>query len=198
MASVDIDTEDLAEKVEEFIDSQEGTIHPYQVNSVWMHTHPGNSATPSSTDNSTFRGKKPDLYFVMYILAKGGAQHAELKINGVGTKIYLPCAEPDVRYEPSAGEIKRWAQLYKDNVSKPTLRIVNSYKPQSSTDRRPHQHQSSSYKKTGNISETHRLLYEFAHSDPISQSMILDKIKDNIKEMEYQMYASLGDYYDSI
>ena len=59
-------------------------LHPVQCQRVWIHTHPGNSATPSGTDWETFyEGPlwcKSDWY-VMFILAKGGDTHCSLQVN---------------------------------------------------------------------------------------------------------------------
>lgn len=56
---------------------------PEETQSIWIHTHPDNSATPSSWDEKTavkIFGKCG--WWVMYILAKGGHQTCRLTHNG--------------------------------------------------------------------------------------------------------------------
>ncbi|MCA9099133.1 MAG: hypothetical protein KDA36_12140, partial [Planctomycetaceae bacterium] len=47
-----------------------------------MHTHPGDSATPSFVDEETFAGKFSDPdWAIMGILARSGATYARLRWN---------------------------------------------------------------------------------------------------------------------
>lgn len=69
--------------VADFFDQQiDQGRRPEQFARVWIHTHPGNSAEPSRTDERTF-----DRVFghcdwaVMAILANGGARSARLRFN---------------------------------------------------------------------------------------------------------------------
>ncbi|MFA9479830.1 hypothetical protein ACERK3_16220 [Phycisphaerales bacterium AB-hyl4] len=51
---------------------------------VWLHTHPGHSAEPSTTDEETFTRVFGDCHWaVMGILARGGQRYARLRF-GVG------------------------------------------------------------------------------------------------------------------
>jgi hypothetical protein len=65
---------------------------PEQFGRVWIHTHPGLSATPSSVDETTFRnGFGPCDWAVMFILAKRGATYARLRFRaGPGAALRLP------------------------------------------------------------------------------------------------------------
>ncbi len=49
---------------------------------IWLHTHPGSCPRPSGTDEETFRRAfgTPD-WAVMFIVARGGATYARLRMN---------------------------------------------------------------------------------------------------------------------
>jgi proteasome lid subunit RPN8/RPN11 len=59
---------------------------------IWVHTHPGDSPAPSSTDEETFaRVFGPCDWAVMAILARGGQSYARLRFNlGPGADVLLP------------------------------------------------------------------------------------------------------------
>lgn len=59
---------------------------------IWVHTHPGDSAEPSYTDEATFsRCFGPSDWAVMFILARGGQTYARLRFRaGPGGDILLP------------------------------------------------------------------------------------------------------------
>jgi proteasome lid subunit RPN8/RPN11 len=59
---------------------------------VWIHTHPGNSATPSHVDERTFRRAFGACdWAVMAILARGGESYARLRFNtGPGGELLIP------------------------------------------------------------------------------------------------------------
>lgn len=120
IVSVDIDTEDLAEKIDAVREAHEeetgDVMHPYQCNTIWIHTHPGNCADPSSVDMDTFKDKNPDLFFVMYILAHGGDQSCRLKSSEYGTHFHLGAIHEE-GYEPTEQDIAQWTQLYDDNIT---------------------------------------------------------------------------------
>lgn len=55
---------------------------PEQFARIWLHTHPGDSASPSHVDHVTFErvfGRCD--WAVMFILARGGATFAQLRFN---------------------------------------------------------------------------------------------------------------------
>jgi proteasome lid subunit RPN8/RPN11 len=62
--------------------------HPRQFARIWLHTHPGNSALPSLTDEDTFdRVFGRADWSVMFILARGGQTYARLQCNGRQTDL---------------------------------------------------------------------------------------------------------------
>ena len=80
------------EAVADFFDEQiDAGRQPERFGRVWVHTHPGNSAEPSSTDEETFaRVFDSAAWSVMFILAKGGETYARLKF-GCGPGAELLC-----------------------------------------------------------------------------------------------------------
>lgn len=77
--------------------------HPQQFGRIWLHTHPGNSALPSLTDEATFdRVFGRADWAVMFILARGGETYARLQCRNrhrelaVGIAWSRPFAASDV------------------------------------------------------------------------------------------------------
>lgn len=96
-----------------------------QFQRVWLHTHPGNSATPSGQDWQTFNGHlfNSQDYSVMYIIARGGAMTCHVRVNAGGislvqevqTYIDYDCLYPGVSDEV----ISQWEDEYA-NVTEST------------------------------------------------------------------------------
>jgi proteasome lid subunit RPN8/RPN11 len=65
---------------------------PQEFSRLWLHTHPGQSPSPSSVDEETFQRVFGDCdWAVMAILAKGGKTYARLRFNiGPGASILIP------------------------------------------------------------------------------------------------------------
>ena len=84
-----------------------------QVGRVWIHTHPGESATPSGTDEETFRRAfgRPD-WAVMFILAQGGRSYCRLRFNvGPGAEIEIP-NRVDFGHPFSPSDFAVWEREY--------------------------------------------------------------------------------------
>ncbi len=80
-ASVEFDDGAVADYFDEQVDRGRT---PEEFGRIWVHTHPGASAEPSSTDEETFaRVFGGCNWAVMFILAVGGASYARLRF-GVG------------------------------------------------------------------------------------------------------------------
>jgi hypothetical protein len=78
-ATVEFDDEAVADFFEEQVD--QGRT-PEQFARIWIHTHPGESPDPSSTDEQTFaRVFGRCGWAVMFILARGGAIYCRLKVT---------------------------------------------------------------------------------------------------------------------
>lgn len=66
-----------------FEDSVADGLQPEQFARVWIHTHPGDSAEPSGTDEETFaRVFGHTDWAVMFILSCGGETYARLRADG--------------------------------------------------------------------------------------------------------------------
>jgi hypothetical protein len=75
-----------------FEDCAEAGIQPSRCGRVWIHTHPGSSALPSSVDEETFSRVFGSCdWAVMAIVARGGASYARLSFSaGPGGSAILP------------------------------------------------------------------------------------------------------------
>jgi len=69
VASVSFDDQSVANFFDDMVDAG---LHPTQFGRIWIHTHPGSSPHPSSTDEDTFKNcfGKAD-WSVMFIMAEG-------------------------------------------------------------------------------------------------------------------------------
>lgn len=88
---ISVQFEDAA--VAELFDQQvDARLRPEQFARIWIHTHPGLSATPSNVDETTFRNVFGRCdWSLMFILARGGATYARLQFQaGPGSALRLP------------------------------------------------------------------------------------------------------------
>jgi hypothetical protein len=88
-ASVEFDDVAVADYFDDCADRE---IPPARCGRVWIHTHPGNSASPSLTDEETFERVFGHCdWAVMVIVARGGATYARLRFSaGPGGQLLLP------------------------------------------------------------------------------------------------------------
>jgi proteasome lid subunit RPN8/RPN11 len=104
--------------VADFFDEQvDLSLRPDQFARIWIHTHPGDSPTPSHTDEATFTrvfGKSD--WAAMFILASGGDVYSRLRI-GVSPQVEV-LTDVAVDYESQfAGcDFEAWEQEYLQNV----------------------------------------------------------------------------------
>jgi proteasome lid subunit RPN8/RPN11 len=114
MVTVAFDDEAVADFFED--QAMEGR-KPEQFGRIWLHTHPGDSAAPSSTDEETFaRVFGPCDWAVMFILAKGGQTYARLRFNaGPGGQLLIPVAV-DYQQPFEASDHAAWEDEYDRNV----------------------------------------------------------------------------------
>jgi hypothetical protein len=104
--------------VAEFFDQQVDLgRRPEQFGRIWIHTHPGRSASPSSTDEETFsRVFDSCQWAVMFILAKGGETYCRLRFNvGPGAPVMLNTAI-DYHQPFAAADLAAWSDEYDQNV----------------------------------------------------------------------------------
>ena len=113
-ASVEFDDESVADFFE---DQVEAGLNPEQFARVWIHTHPGNSAQPSMTDEETFaRVFGSTNWAVMAILAKGGESYARLRLNGDARQDFEVPTEIDFTAEFPNSDQDDWEEDYLANV----------------------------------------------------------------------------------
>lgn len=140
-AYTEFDEEGLADFFEDMVD--EG-LHPEQFGRIWCHTHPGNSASPSMTDEETFKREfSAPNWGVMFILAKDNSWTCKLRykchpdlhdiaggshlIKAMDFKVDWTAYCPEFNCE-STNEL--WKAEYEKNFTKGTYR--SNYSSQSS------------------------------------------------------------------
>jgi proteasome lid subunit RPN8/RPN11 len=114
LASVAFDDESVAE----FFDRQVDTGHkPEQFARIWVHTHPGSSAEPSSVDEATFRrvfGRCD--WAVMFILSQTGQTYCRIRFRtGPGGSFEIP-VEVDFHRPFQGTDWEAWKQEYLASV----------------------------------------------------------------------------------
>ena len=112
--SVAFDDAAVADFFEEQVDQGR---KPGQFARIWLHTHPGSSPAPSSTDEETFdRVFGSCDWAVMFILAKGGKTYARLRFNvGPGGHSVIP-VEVDYHVEFAGSDHGDWQLEYDLNI----------------------------------------------------------------------------------
>jgi hypothetical protein len=87
---------------------------------IWLHTHPGDSPAPSSTDEATFaRVFGHTEWALMFILARGGRTYARLRFHvGPSGDIELP-VHVDYAQSFAASDHEAWLAEYQANVDFP-------------------------------------------------------------------------------
>lgn len=77
--TVEFDDESVADFFEQQVDAGR---RPDQFARIWIHTHPGHSASPSMTDEETFKRCFGSVdWAVMFILSQTGQTYARLQFN---------------------------------------------------------------------------------------------------------------------
>jgi proteasome lid subunit RPN8/RPN11 len=105
--------------VADFFDRQVDLgLKPHQFARIWIHTHPGNSPNPSTTDEQTFaRVFGHADWALMFILAAGGDTYARLQFHvGPGSPIELD-VEVDYSMTFDGSDHEAWHAEYKANVT---------------------------------------------------------------------------------
>ena len=114
VVSVEFDDEAVADLFDEQIDFGR---RPEQFARIWVHTHPGQSATPSATDENCFRRVFGGCdWAVMFILGRTGETYARLRFGaGPGGQIRIP-VELDFTAEFDGSDRPAWEDEYERNV----------------------------------------------------------------------------------
>ena len=112
--SVKFDDEAVADFFDEQVDLGR---RPEQFGRIWLHTHPGHSAQPSSIDEETFArcfGRAD--WTVMFILARGDQTYARLRFNvGPGGDLEIR-NDVDFTLPFAASQHEAWQEEYDSNV----------------------------------------------------------------------------------
>ena len=114
VVSVEFDDEAVADLFDEQIDFGR---RPEQFARIWVHTHPGQSATPSATDENCFRRVFGGCdWAVMFILGRTGETYARLRFGaGPGGQIRIP-VELDFTAEFDGSDRPAWEAEYEQNI----------------------------------------------------------------------------------
>jgi hypothetical protein len=107
--------------VADFFDRQvDSGRRPEEFGRIWVHTHPGNSAAPSPTDEATFaRVFGGAEWALMFILARGGQTYARLRYNcGPGADLKI-AVEVDFGQPFAGSDSEAWQTEYCANVRTP-------------------------------------------------------------------------------
>lgn len=113
--TVKFDDQAVADHFDDYVDLG---YPPERFGRIWVHTHPGDSACPSGTDEDTFlRCFGRADWAIMFILAQGGATYARLSLQaGPGGSLLLP-VEIDFSRPFRGSEELAWEQEYVMSVS---------------------------------------------------------------------------------
>ena len=114
VASIALDDQGIAD----FFDAQvDAGRKPEQFFRLWLHSHPGGSATPSGIDEATFaRVFGTCEWAVMCVLARQGKTYARLRFNtGPGGEIIIPVTvDYSLPFGPSQQD--DWEAEYQANI----------------------------------------------------------------------------------
>ena len=108
------------QSVADYFDRQvDAGLVPERFARIWVHTHPGNSAQPTTVDEETFlRCFGTADWALMFILAKGGETFARLQFNtGPGLSVELAVEIDFARAFPAANH-DGWSEEYQRCVEK--------------------------------------------------------------------------------
>ena len=114
IVTISLDDEAVADHFDEQVDMGR---KPEQFFRIWCHTHPGDSPTPSGTDESTFQRVFGMCdWGVMFVLAEGGKTYARLRFNvGPGGQVMIPVvadySQPFDKSDPDS-----WEAEYQKNI----------------------------------------------------------------------------------
>jgi proteasome lid subunit RPN8/RPN11 len=112
--TVEFDDASVADFYDEQVDAGR---KPEQFGRIWLHTHPGASAEPSSTDEETFNRCFGSVeWAVMFILAKGGKSYARLRINVGPQSTQEMNVEVDYSQPFDASNAADWRREFKTNI----------------------------------------------------------------------------------
>lgn len=114
IVTFDLDAADSAEYMEKMMDKG---LMPWQYANILIHTHPGDSPSPSGVDEKNFISafSHPN-WAIMFIIAEGGACYCRLKVNvGPGSVVELKTIiEWNTKFDGT--NIQAWEEEYQTKV----------------------------------------------------------------------------------
>ena len=117
----DLDPEDGAEHMERMMDAG---LMPWMYSNILVHSHPGNSPSPSGTDETNFKKafSHPD-WAIMLIIAKDNSMYCRLKLNtGPGVEKLLKI-QVDFSQDFQASDRKTWKIEYELKVTEEITQV---------------------------------------------------------------------------
>ena len=114
VASISLDDQAIANYFDIQVDAGR---KPEQFFRLWLHSHPGNSPTPSTVDEQTFaRVFGRSDWAVMCVVAREGKTYARLRFNvGPGGETSIPICV-DYSFPFGASEQEAWEAEYRANI----------------------------------------------------------------------------------
>lgn len=165
--SVKFDDEAVADYFENQVDLGR---KPEQFARIWLHSHPGDSPSPSVTDDETFaRVFGSCQWAIMFILAQDNKTYAKLSFSvGPGGQVLIP-AEIDYSQDFGPSDQENWDREYAANV-----KVVEWLSTFDETEKEPNSFKSdlSSY------ALPYDFLDEFEKMEPSERQFILDELAD--------------------
>jgi hypothetical protein len=121
--SAELDDASVAEYFDEQVDRG---WQPSHFARLFLHTHPGSSPQPSTTDEETFARVFGNTdWAVMFILAQQGQCYARLRCNtGPGIEVEIP-VEVDYGRPFEATDWNAWQEEYEANVHGPPAQVID-------------------------------------------------------------------------
>ena len=157
------------EAVSKFFDEQVDLGRkPEQFARLWLHTHPGESPEPSSTDEQTFkRVFGACQWAVMFVLAQDGSTYARLRFNvGPGGQVLIP-VEVDYSQDFGPSDHKRWDVEYEVDLRAVEWPGTIPLKEQKPAPAQP-----------AGCALPYDFLSEFEKMEPVQRQLILDELAE--------------------
>lgn len=161
------------ETVADFFDEQVDLGRkPEQFARIWLHSHPGDMAEPSMTDEDTFKRVFGSCQWaIMFIVAQNNKSYAKLSFNvGPGGQVLIP-VEVDYSQEFGPSNQEMWDAEYTANIKATTW--LSSFDRNSNKDDKS--------LVTDDFSD-YALPYDFVNElekmEPAERQFILDELAD--------------------